>query len=138
MDLFLRKKKKKKDFSSCCGATGWVASLEGWDAGSILGQAQWPCCSCRSQLWLGSDPWPRSSICGQVARKEKRKTHPPHQNKTKKRFPWSAPALTNLVFQSCISGVQALCHPSSGRTLGLLQVCECWVFPPPWPVCLVL
>ena len=25
------------------------------------------------QLWLGSDPWPRNSICHGVAEKEKRK-----------------------------------------------------------------
>ena len=26
----------------------------------------------RSQLWLGSDPWPRNSICCKVAKKEKK------------------------------------------------------------------
>ena len=58
--------------SSCCGTMGSVASLQHQDAGSILSLA------CRSQLWLGSDPWPENSICHRAAKK---------QNKTKQKPP---------------------------------------------------
>ena len=60
----------------CCGA---VESLQHQDAGSLLVQhgklkdlallQLW----CRSQLQLGSDPWPRNSICCWVAIKRKEK-----------------------------------------------------------------
>ena len=74
--------------SSRCGATGSSASWERWDAGSVLSQAQrvkdpaLPQLRLRSHLWLGSDPWPRSSICRGLAKKTK-------QNKTKQKHPHS-------------------------------------------------
>ena len=49
--------------------------LECWDTGSIPSPAQWvkdlvlSKLQCSSQLWLGSDPWPRNSICHGVAKK---------------------------------------------------------------------
>ena len=49
-----------------------------WDAGSIPSPAQWgkdPVLlqlQLRSQLRLGSDPWPGNSICHRVAKKEKK------------------------------------------------------------------
>ena len=62
--------------SSCCSATGLTASLEHWDAGSILSLGQWVKdlallqLQLRLQLWLGSDPWPRNSKCHGVAKKK--------------------------------------------------------------------
>ena len=63
-----------------CDATGSAAFLEPWDTGSIPGLAQWVkalallplCCS---QLWLGSDPWPRNSVCCRAAKKKKKKVN---------------------------------------------------------------
>jgi len=67
--------------SSYSGATGSAASLEHWDAGLIPGLAHWvkdlallQLCQ-RSQLWLGSDPWPRNSTCHGAAKKKKIKTN---------------------------------------------------------------
>lgn len=34
-----------------------------------------PQLQCRSKLWLGSDPWPRNSICLRAAKKEKKKNY---------------------------------------------------------------
>ena len=65
--------------------TGLAVPLECWDAGSIFSPAQ--CVKdlallqlwlklklrLRSQLWLGSDPWPRNSICLGTAKKKKKK-----------------------------------------------------------------
>ena len=49
------------------------------DTGSIPGPVHWVKGSgiaitveCRPQLCLGSDPWPRNSICHGVAKKEKK------------------------------------------------------------------
>ena len=56
-----------------CGATWKVVFLQCWDTGLIPGPAQWvkdPACpqlQCKLQLHLGSDPWPRNSICLGVA-----------------------------------------------------------------------
>ena len=72
-------KKKRKTRSSHCSTVELVLSLEQWDVGSIPGPAQWikdlalPQLWCRSQLWLGSDPWLQKSICHRVAKKEKQK-----------------------------------------------------------------
>ena len=67
--------------SSCCVITGSAASWERWDASSIPSPAQWvkdpalPQLWLRSQLWLGSDPWPSKSVRHGVADKgEKKKT----------------------------------------------------------------
>ena len=55
--------------SSCCCTMGSTASWALWDSGSIHSLAPWvkgpllPQLQLRSQLWLGSDPWPRNSIC---------------------------------------------------------------------------
>ena len=66
-------------WSSQCGATGSVSSLEHWDASLIPGPAQcvkdlallqlWH----RMQLWLGSYLWPGNSICCEATQKEKTK-----------------------------------------------------------------
>ena len=54
-------------------------SLEHQDTGLIPGPAQWVKDLAflqlwhRSQLWLGSDPWARNSICHMAAKKEKKK-----------------------------------------------------------------
>ena len=71
---------------------GIGVSMESWDACLVLCPAQWvrdltsTQLWCRSQLWLGSDPWPpRNSICCGMAKKQKQtKTHT-----------LPAPALTN-------------------------------------------
>ena len=55
--------------SSLCGVVGSVMSWEHWDAGSVPGPARWVedlvllQLWLRSQLRLGSDLWPRTSIC---------------------------------------------------------------------------
>ena len=51
-----------------------------WNSGMILGLAQWVKdlvllqLRHRSQLQLGSDPWPRNTTCHKVAKKEKKKS----------------------------------------------------------------
>ena len=45
-----------------------------WDVGLIPGLAQWVKDPVLLQLQLGSDPWPRSSICLGVAKNEKKGT----------------------------------------------------------------
>ena len=65
--------------SSHCGAMGWVASWDHWDAGLIPGATQWIGDPALLQLWLksqlqlGCDPWPRNSICCGVVKKRKKK-----------------------------------------------------------------
>ena len=54
-------------FSSSCGTTGSVASLQHQDTSSISALHN------RSQLWLRSDPWPRSAKCCGAAKKGKKK-----------------------------------------------------------------
>ena len=62
--LKLQLKKKNLSWSSHCGARGSAASWECWDVGLIPGLAQWVMDPAplhlwlRSQLWLGSNPWP--------------------------------------------------------------------------------
>ena len=66
--------------SFCCGTTGVVAvvSWEHWVTSSIPGPAQCvkdpalPELQLMLALWLGSDPWPESSICHGVAKNEKK------------------------------------------------------------------
>ena len=71
--------KINKGRSSHCGTTGLLASWEPWDSGPIPGTAQWvedlalPQLQLRLLLWLGSDPWSRSSQGGQKRKKEKKK-----------------------------------------------------------------
>ena len=68
---------KKLWISQCVAArpTAW----ECWDASFNAQQAQWvkglalQQLWLRWQLWLGSDPWPRKSICGGAAKKGKTK-----------------------------------------------------------------
>ena len=63
--------------SSCFGSTGLAVSLESWHTGLIRSPKQWvmdlalPQLQQRSQLHLGSDPWPGNSICLGVAQKRK-------------------------------------------------------------------
>ena len=60
-----------------CGAVGSMVSLERWPAALVPGPAQWvkdptfPQLWFRLQLWLGSDPWPGTSMCHGAAKKEK-------------------------------------------------------------------
>ena len=80
------------------------------------GLVQWikdpalPQLQCRWQLWLRFDPWPRNSICHQVAKKEKRK------KKKKSHIPWrnqetpSSPLLGNCQRPVWTSAVQYLSH----------------------------
>lgn len=48
---------------------GWIAPCKRWDTGLIPSLAQWVKDLVLSQLRLGSDPWPRSSICHEVGKK---------------------------------------------------------------------
>ena len=60
-----------------CGAVGSMVSLERWPAALVPGPAQWvkdptfPQLWFRLQLWLGSDPWPGTSMCHGAAKKRK-------------------------------------------------------------------
>ena len=53
--------------------------LEHWETGSIPGPAKWvedpvlPQMQLNSRLWLGNNPWSRSSICLKVSKKKKKK-----------------------------------------------------------------
>jgi len=66
----LQEKVAQSGFKRGTNGAPTVAQLdwECWVAGSIPGLAQWvedpasPQLQLRSQLWLGSDPWPRNSI----------------------------------------------------------------------------
>ena len=76
--IFISVKKKKKTkpdhWSSHCGAMGLTVAWELQDAGMIPGLKQWvkdPALP-RLQPQLGSDPWPRNSICHGVAKKRKK------------------------------------------------------------------
>ena len=69
---------KNKVGHSHCGSVGSAAVFrECWGTGSIPGPAQevkdlgLPQLWLRLQLWLGSDPWPGSSICLRAAEKLK-------------------------------------------------------------------
>ena len=59
---------------------GSVASWEHWDAGWSPNPVQWVKdrsgvlqLGLRSQLWLGSDSWPRNLLCCGKAKKKKKK-----------------------------------------------------------------
>ena len=80
---FVKRKKKKKKKNALRG----VPAVEQWDwqhLGSTETQVQSPAQHSglldpavpwlwlRSQLWLGSDPWPRNSICHRAAKRKKR------------------------------------------------------------------
>ena len=73
---FLSHQKCPKRSSHYGAVTGSAASLERWDAGLILGPKYWvkdPALlqlQLRSQLWVGSDPWPGNSICCGAAKRE--------------------------------------------------------------------
>ena len=64
---------------------GSVVSWECWDTGLIPGPAQQikglalPQLQVRSELWLGTDPWPGDSICHRAAKKEKQKKKKNHK-----------------------------------------------------------
>ena len=70
-------------WSSRCGTTGPEVSLEHRNAGLIPSPAQWvkdpvlPQLQLRSQLRLGSDPWPENSTCHGVTKTQtNRQTKP--------------------------------------------------------------
>ena len=85
LNVALKRQKDQKKKENCiwwrshCGATSSVVSWECWDEVQSLawhsGLRIWCCHSCKLQLklqvWLGSDPWPRNSICLGVAKKKK-------------------------------------------------------------------
>ena len=56
--------------------------LECWEMGLIPGPAQWIKDLVLPQLWLGSDPWPRSSICLRAAKTNKQTNKQKKQKKT--------------------------------------------------------
>ena len=67
----------ESSWSPCCDTMRSMVSLEPWDPDSNPSPAQWvkdPALPQwhRSQLWLGSNPWWRNSICCGVAKKEKK------------------------------------------------------------------
>ena len=68
---------------------GLAVSWEHWDTGLIPGLMQWvkdpvlPQLWLRLQLQLGSDPWPRNSICHGAA-KNKKKTNKAYKSVFKK------------------------------------------------------
>ena len=64
-----KKKKKKKIWSSQCGTTELVGSLQLWY---------------RLQLWLRSNPWPENSKCHRAAKKENKHFLPFVSSKLKK------------------------------------------------------
>lgn len=65
-------------------AQGGQLSPECWDVGSIPSLAQWVKAfrisklQCRSQLWLGFDPWLGNSLCLGVAEIKKAKQNKEH------------------------------------------------------------
>ena len=72
-----------------------AASLQRQDIGSILSPAQWVKGSGVATAVVGSDPWPRNSICCGVAKKIKKK---------KKGVPVVAQWLMNLTRNCEVSG----------------------------------
>ena len=64
--------------SSRCDEMGSAASWQCWDTGSnprlarLVKNLALPQLQLRLQLLLGSDPWPRNSICHGVAGKKKK------------------------------------------------------------------
>ena len=64
----------KQDRQHHCSARILVKSLDGH---SGLKYPVLPQLQCKSQLWLGSDPWPRNSIfCGAAKKKKTKKKLP--------------------------------------------------------------